>query len=93
SDASHLYAVLGVGASEQVVSPGAVDPKAPLPVAVHLPDRQGWVVAQLGHVLEYRIGAGSWISAGHGGALLPDAATAVRVTGPGLSPTVVPLQG
>lgn len=57
----------------------AVDPGAPLPVAVELPDQQGWLVARKDATLDYRIGDGDWQPAGREAALLPATATAVRV--------------
>ncbi|MCU1589592.1 MAG: hypothetical protein JWP11_848 [Frankiales bacterium] len=88
-DPSHLYAVLGTGSGQVFVPGGEVDPASPLPVAIRLPDSDGWIVASFERTLEYRIGTGAWIRAGRDAALVPDASTAVRVTGN--SQIVVPL--
>lgn len=69
----------------------SIDPSAPLPVAIRLTGGHGWVVAAYGSALAYRTtAAGDWVEAGTDAALLPDAATEVRVTGRG-GPVVVAL--
>jgi predicted ribosomally synthesized peptide with SipW-like signal peptide len=50
----------------------------PLPIAVRLPDGQGWIVAAKDQPLSYRTN-GDWRSAGTNAALLPDDATQVKV--------------
>jgi hypothetical protein len=55
-----------------------INPYSPLPIAVRLPDGQGWIVAAQGHPLSYRTN-GEWRSAGDDAALLPDDATQVKV--------------
>jgi hypothetical protein len=65
--------------------------KSPLPVQLKLSQHQGWVVAQRGATLSYRVGAGAWRDAQHNAALYPAAATAVRVQLHGSS-KVVPLR-
>ncbi|MBI4941271.1 MAG: hypothetical protein HY830_11045 [Actinobacteria bacterium] len=74
---------------------GVLDPDAVLPVAVRLPEGQGWVVADVGAALRYRVTpSGSWTDAGRDAALLPDAATLqVEVTRGGAAPAVVTLGG
>jgi hypothetical protein len=91
TDPSHVYAVIGAGADAVVVPGGAVDVQAVLPVAIHLPDGQGWLVAQNHALLDWRAGSGAWVAQGSGAALLPDTATAVQVTLPGSPPQVVQL--
>jgi hypothetical protein len=46
-----------------------------LPVAIRLPDAQGWVIAQKDADLSYCAGDGDWTAIGHNAALLPDATT------------------
>jgi hypothetical protein len=91
NDPSRLYAVIGSGDHQVVVAPGEVDVHAVLPVAVHLPDGQGWVVAQNKAELSYRIGSGAWVPVGTNAALLPEGASAVLVALPGSAPQVVDL--
>jgi hypothetical protein len=55
-----------------------INRNVPLPIAVRLPDSQGWVVAAKGHPLSYRTD-GDWRSVGNDAALLPDDATQVKV--------------
>ncbi|MCP2166944.1 hypothetical protein LX83_003816 [Goodfellowiella coeruleoviolacea] len=93
---SRLFTVLrdANGAVTQVLFSGEVDPTAPLPVHVRLPDGQGWVVAAYGSSLRYRTGPGeAWRTAdtGRDAGLLPDPATEVEVTPRGGAPVVVPL--
>ena len=94
NDPSHAYVLLSDGnhgSKDVLYQGGLVDLRGPLPVAVRLPDRQGWVVASPGRTLRYRTGSAAWKPAGHDGALLPSAATSVEVTGSGGRPVVVPL--
>lgn len=70
---------------------GVVTPTAVLPVQIHLPDGQGWVVAAYGADLRYRSAGGSWQPAHHDAALLPDAATEVEVAQRGHAPVTVTL--
>jgi hypothetical protein len=90
SDPSHAYAVLSRGSRTSVVHGGPVDPDAPLPVVVRLPDDRGTVVAREGARLEWRSGA-EWQEAGTGAALLPPSATEVRVTPVDSAPVEVTL--
>jgi hypothetical protein len=91
-DPSHSYAVLvSPDGEETVVHGGAVDPQAPAPIMIRLPDRAGWVIARAETALSWRTGAGSWHDAGTGAALVPAAATEIGVTAPGGSRTAVPL--
>ncbi|WP_088287395.1 hypothetical protein [Kineosporia sp. A_224] len=78
-----------------LVDGGVLDPDAALPVAVRLPERQGWVVASVGAALRYRVTpSGSWTDAGRDAALLPDAdRLEVEVTRDGTTPVVVTLGG
>jgi hypothetical protein len=85
ADPSHVYAVLGEGATQKVVSAPS-NLRGPLGVALHLPDGQGWMVAQYREAIDYRIGSGPWVAAGRDAALLPEQATQVRV-----NDAVVPL--
>jgi hypothetical protein len=90
---SRVYAIITNRAGRVLaVRPGnVVDLTAALPVVVHLPDGQGWVVASYGKQLHYRTAGGEWTPAGAHAALLPDAAAEVRVTGPTGAITDVPL--
>lgn len=86
SDPPLLFAVLvgAAGGVEMVIPAGAADRYPLAPVVVRLPDGQGWLVAAYGSALAYRTGAaGAWVEAGRDAALLPEAATWVRVTGAG----------
>ncbi|MEV0156893.1 hypothetical protein AB0H57_24620 [Micromonospora sp. NPDC050686] len=56
-----------------------VDPTAPLPVAVRLPDGRGWLVARKDARLSYLGTDGRWHPAGRHAALLPPTATRVRL--------------
>jgi hypothetical protein len=87
NDPSHAYVLLG---NELIAGP-QIDPHAALPIAVDLPDGQGWVVAAVGSSLRYRIGSGAWTSAGNDAALLPSTATSVEVTSGASAAVVVPL--
>jgi hypothetical protein len=88
NDPSHAYALVGT----DLVAGPQIDPHTVLPVAVALPDAQGWVVAAIGATLKYRIRSGAWVSAGRDAALLPASATAVQVTAKGGAPVVVNLR-
>jgi hypothetical protein len=79
---SRTYAVIRSREGTVVaVRPGEeIDVSSPLPVVVHLPDGQGWVVAAYGRSLSYQVSAGGdWVEAGEDAALLPDDAARVRV--------------
>lgn len=76
NDPSHAYVLLG----DALITGPQIGPHSALPIAVELPDAQGWVVAAVGSSLRYRIGSGAWVSAGKDAALLPAYATAVHVT-------------
>jgi hypothetical protein len=92
---SRLYAVLmsRTGKVQTVLAGGVVDRAAVLPVALRMPDAQGWVVASYGSHLRYRTSTGgAWLDGGDNAALLPDAATEVQVTRPGKEPGVVALR-
>ncbi|MBF9129582.1 hypothetical protein I0C86_11490 [Plantactinospora sp. S1510] len=83
NDASRLYAVLvdRAGQVQDVRYGGQVNLGAPLPVAIRMPDAQGWVVAAYGSHLRYRSGPdGQWLDGGADAALLPDNAIQVQVT-------------
>jgi hypothetical protein len=75
TDPARLYALVDSTLSDL----GPVDRTAPLPVRLHLPDGEGWVVASYGCALEYRLGNGAWIAAGPDAALVPEDATSVAV--------------
>ena len=70
---------------------GIADASAPLPVKVHLPNGQGWVVAHYGASLRARSGTDSWQVLHADAALISDTSTEVEVTLPGRSPVLVPL--
>lgn len=61
------------------VDGAVVDHRAVLPVKYHIPDGGGWVVANKGKTLSYRVQGGQWQSAGRDAALLPDNAVEVKV--------------
>ncbi|MEU6073336.1 hypothetical protein [Micromonospora sp. NPDC047074] len=91
-DPARAVALLARGyAPFEAVASGFVDRAAPLPVRLRLPDGQGVLVAAEGATLGYRIGAGRWHDAGRDAALLPAAATEVRVTAAGGAATRVPV--
>lgn len=78
-----LFAVLldAGGTFQRIVVGPSVNPAAPLPVRLRLPDGQGWVVADYGATLRYRTDAnGPWQDAGRDAALLPDDAVQAQVT-------------
>lgn len=78
---SRVIALLARGDTPfTAVASGIADWTAPLPVRLRLPDGQGTLVAAEGAALSYRTGAGGWHDAGQDAALLPAAATEVRVT-------------
>jgi hypothetical protein len=87
NDPSHAYVLVGDG----LVTGAQVDPGATLPVALKLPDNQGWLVANVGATLRCRRGSDGWLSVGRDAALLPARATAVEVTRPGRPTEVVQL--
>lgn len=60
SDPAHLYAALSGPAGTAFVVGGAIDPTATIPVAIRLPDHQGWVLASHGHTLRWRLPGQSW---------------------------------
>lgn len=79
------------GSTDRAIAGAKVDRAAVLPVKVQMPDGQGWVVANYGATLRYRVGAdGPWQDAGKNAALLPDNATQVEVTKGG-APQVITL--
>lgn len=78
---SNVYAVFlnPDGSVDHGIRAGAADPTSPLPVRIHLPDEQGWIVANYGATLQYRTSPTTgWQDAGTNAALLPDNATQVR---------------
>ncbi|MEU9504789.1 hypothetical protein AB0D32_00715 [Micromonospora sp. NPDC048170] len=80
-DPARVVALLARGdAPFQAAASGFVDWTAPLPVRLRLPDGQGVLVTAEGATLSYRVGAGRWHDAGRDAALLPAAATEVRLT-------------
>jgi hypothetical protein len=87
---SRIYAVLleDDGSIAGAVPGNLVDPSAPLPVALRMPDGQGWVVANYGATLRYRVDGGTWQDAGQNAVLLPDNAIQVQVTRDGTSTDV-----
>ncbi|HEX8631305.1 MAG TPA: hypothetical protein VF755_24360, partial [Catenuloplanes sp.] len=91
-DPARVLAVLGApGATPRVIYGGTVDPRQALAVRLRLPDRQGVVVAARDAVLSYRAGTGAWLPVAGDAALLPDAATMVRVIRGDKQPILVPL--
>lgn len=79
NDAQLFAVLLDVhGAVTKVLPSDEANPRDPVPVRMHLPDGQGWVVAAYGSPLAYRIAGGAWVHAGMDAALLPETATEVR---------------
>jgi len=77
---SHAYLVIVArDGSSAVVHGGPINPSSALPIAVQLPNGQGWLVAAKGATLSWRSSGGRWISAGPDAALLPARAVAVNV--------------
>ncbi|APU19432.1 hypothetical protein [Actinoalloteichus sp. GBA129-24] len=80
--APHLYAVIVDGAEHEVVYGGPIDVESPLPVALRLPDDQGWAVFDHESELRYRDSPDAeWrdARAEQGAALLPPTAVQVEV--------------
>jgi hypothetical protein len=75
------------GSLERVIAGDKSDKAATLPVKVHLPNGQGWVVADAGATLKYRTN-GDWQDAGKNSALLPEGASQVQVAKTGAPATV-----
>jgi len=93
---SRLYAVLLApdGKPDDVVSGGDIDPTSALPVALRLPDAQGWIAAVYGAAIQYRTSAdGAWQPGGDNAALLPSDATHAQVSRPDSKPEIVDLNG
>jgi hypothetical protein len=81
SRGSRLYVILTKsGQQDQISYHGRIDPDATLPMTAQLPGDLGWLVAQQGAALRYRVGIGDWQPAGQNAAVLPAAATEVEVT-------------
>jgi hypothetical protein len=85
---SKIYTVIlkPAGTVDKVIPGDIVDKTATLPVKVHLPDGQGWVVADYGSTLRYRTTIDH--AAGYSPALLPEGVTQVEVTKNGTTKTV-----
>ncbi|MEU4474978.1 hypothetical protein [Micromonospora sp. NPDC023888] len=91
-DPSRVIALLaGRDLPFEAVAGTTVDWSAPLPVQLRLPDDQGVLVAAEGSALSYRVAGGQWQDAGRNAALLPAAATDVRVTDAAGTTTTVPV--
>ena len=82
TDPTRLYAVLKNSAGTiKVVPGGEPDKAAVLPVALHLPDGQGWAVARKGAQLRYRVDGGAWSRPRANAVLVPEGTGAeVKVT-------------
>jgi hypothetical protein len=77
------------GSLERVIAGDKPDKAATLPVKVHLPDGQGWVVADAGATLTFRTSAnGEWQDAGKNSAVLPEGTLQVHVSKTGAPATV-----
>lgn len=64
----------------EVYDGGDVNAAEPLPVHFRLPDKQGWIIAQLNQPLQYRTSTtGVWQNAGVSAALVPDETVQVKV--------------
>lgn len=85
---SRIYTVLlkPDGSVDRVFGGDNTDPAATLPVKVHLPDGQGWIVADYGSTLRYRTAVDN--TAGYSPALIPEGVTQVEVTKNGTTKTV-----
>jgi hypothetical protein len=89
----YMYGVLtGGGKPDQVVFGGELIGGVPLPVRVHLPDGQGWVIADKGATLSYDTGDGLWIMVGRDAALVPENAVRVQAARDGAPPAIVDLK-
>jgi hypothetical protein len=83
----YLYSglVRADGSVEKVTRGPQAKPVGALPVRLRLPGGQGWVVAAMSHQLSHRTD-GAWSTPVTDAALLPDAATQVRVDGQTVDP-------
>lgn len=92
SDPTHVYAVLKPKTGKARIVPGGVpDASAALPVAIELPDDQGWAVARKDAQLSYRYDGGAWSPARPNALLVPAGAHAEVKVEAGGKTDVVPL--
>jgi hypothetical protein len=92
-DAGRAFAVIldRDGRVGTVVAGQPVNPRAPVPVIVRLPDFSGVVVAAYGERLAYRPASRrDWVAAGSDAALLPFDATEVGVVRDGVTAVTLP---
>ncbi|MEV4265057.1 hypothetical protein [Kribbella sp. NPDC049584] len=72
NDPTHVYAVLKPKTGKpRIVHGGVPDAAATLPVAIKLPDNQGWAVARKDAQLSYRYDGGAWSAARSNALLVP----------------------
>lgn len=92
NDPTRLYAVLQPKTGKaRIVSGGVPDAAAALPVAIKLPDNQGWAVARKDAQLSYRYDGGAWSPARSNALLVPAGTHAEVKVEIGGSTDVVPL--
>ncbi|WP_329004296.1 hypothetical protein OHA18_12960 [Kribbella sp. NBC_00709] len=93
SDPTHVYAVLKPKTGKpRIVLGGVPDAAAALPVAIELPDGQGWAVAHKDAQLSYRYDGGAWSPARSNALLVPAGTHAEVQVEAGGTTDVVPLQ-
>ncbi|WP_432884036.1 hypothetical protein ACQPYH_43070 [Kribbella sp. CA-245084] len=72
NDPTHVYAVLKPKTGKlRIVHGGVPEASAALPVAIKLPDNQGWAVARKDAQLSYRYDGGTWNPARSNALLVP----------------------
>ncbi|MER7251051.1 hypothetical protein [Kribbella sp. NPDC000426] len=93
NDPTHVYAVLKPKTGKlRIVHGGVPDPSVALPVAIKLPDDQGWAVARKDAQLSFRYDGGTWSPARSNALLVPPGKQAeVKVEADGRT-DVVPLR-
>jgi len=92
TDPTHMYAVVKTaGGAIEVIPGGVPDRAAALPVAIRLPDGQGWTAVRQGAQLSYRIDGGAWSEPRQNAVLVPDGRNAEVRVKVGDEEKVVPL--
>ncbi|MFC6158307.1 hypothetical protein [Kribbella jiaozuonensis] len=92
NDPTHLYAVLKPKTGNlRIVGGGVPDAATALPVAIKLPDNQGWAVARKDAQLSYRYDGGTWSPARSNALLVPAGSRAEVKVEAGGTTDVVPL--
>ncbi|MFD3404265.1 hypothetical protein ACFWUU_26490 [Kribbella sp. NPDC058693] len=92
NDPTHLYAVLKPKTGNlRIVGGGVPNAASALPVAIKLPDNQGWAVARKDAQLSYRYDGGTWSPARSNALLVPAGSRAEVKVEAGGTTDVVPL--